>query len=131
MAGMETKFSRLNQVGKQNKGISVKQMALSKQVIDRLAKRWAEAIRLRVDCKLGLEPPRRRGGACSICKPPQEFELDQEVAQLISSGAFKGIGECPYRVITSHLIAGLTAGPEVFRARSKGQYRDYTVMGMT
>jgi hypothetical protein len=128
MAGVEAQFSRLNQARKENKGVSVKQVALSKQVIDRLAKRWAQTIRLRVDCKLGREPPRRRGGGCSKCRPPQEFELDQEVAQLISSGVFKGTGKCPYRVITSHLIAGLIAGPEVFRARSMGQYHVDPVM---
>ena len=110
----------------------MKQTARPQQVVDRLAERWAEANRESkrqpVACKLGHEPPRRRGGGCSKCRPPQEFELDQEVAQLISSGAFKGTGECPYRVITSHLIAGLIAGPEVFRARSMGQYHVDPVM---
>ena len=120
MAVMKTEFSRRNQVRKQNKGVPA---ANPQQVIDRLAERWAEANRQPADCKLGLEPPRRRGSGCSACTALQEFELDQEVAQLINAGAFKSTGQCPYQVITSYLIAGLGFGPEAFRARSTGQYR--------
>ena len=105
----------------------MKQTTRPQQVVDRLAERWAESNRQSkrqpVDCKLGLEPPRRRGGGCSVCTAPQEFELDQEVARLINAGAFKSTGQCPYQVITSYLIAGLSFGPEAFRARSTGQYR--------
>ena len=101
----------------------MKQTARPQQVVDRLAERWAEANRLRADCKLGLEPPRRRGGGCSACTTPQEFELDQGVAHLINAGVFKITGQCPSQVITSYLIAGLSFGPEAFRARSTGQYR--------
>src|SRR6516165_1806892 len=105
----------------------MKQTVRPQQGVDRLAERWAEANRESkrqpVACKLGLEPPRRRGGGCSVCSAPQEFELDQEVAQLINAGAFKSTGQCPYQVITSYLIAGLSFGPEAFRARSTGQYR--------
>jgi hypothetical protein len=108
---------------KAKSGVPMKQTARPQQVIDRLAERWAEANRLRADCKLGLEPPRRRGGGCSACTTPQEFELDQGVAQLINAGVFKSTGQCPYQVITSYLIAGLSFGPEAFRARSTGQYR--------
>jgi hypothetical protein len=101
----------------------VKQTASAQQVIDRLTERWAKASRPPVNCTLGHKPLRRRGGGCSVCTAPQEFQLDQEVAQLINTGAFKGTGVCPYQVITSHLIAGVAFGPEAFRARSAGQYR--------
>jgi hypothetical protein len=101
----------------------MKQKTSAQQVIDRLTERWAKPSRPPVNCTLGREPPRRRGGACSACTAPQEFQLDQEVAQLINTGAFKGTGVCPYQVITSHLVAGLVFGPEAFRARSAGQYR--------
>jgi len=101
----------------------MKQTTSAQQVIDRLTERWAKPSRPPVNCTLGRKPLRRRGGACSACTAPQEFELDQEVAQLINTGAFKGTGVCPYQVITSHLIAGIAFGPETFRARSAGQYR--------
>ena len=102
----------------------MKQTTSAQQVIDRLTERWAaKHSRPPVNCTLGREPRRRRGGACSACTAPQEFELDQEVAQLIKTGAFKGTGVCPYQVITSHLVAALAFGPEAFRARSAGQYR--------
>jgi len=102
----------------------VKQTTSAQQVIDRLTERWAaKHSRPPVNCTLGREPRRRRGGSCSACTTPQEFELDQEVAQLIKTGAFKGTGVCPYQVITSHLVAALAFGPETFRARGVGQYR--------
>jgi hypothetical protein len=101
----------------------VKQTTSAQQVIDRLTERWAKPSRPPVNCTLGREPLRRRGGACSACTAPHEFELDQEVAQLINTGAFKGTGVCPYQVITNHLVAGLIFGPETFRAQSAGQYR--------
>jgi hypothetical protein len=98
-------------------------MASPQQQIDRLAERWAKTNRLPVICTLGRKPLPRRGGACSACTAPREFELDQAVAQLIDAGMFKGTGSCPYRVITSHLVAGLILSPEAFRAQSAGQYR--------
>ena len=101
----------------------MKQRTSAQQVIDRLTERWAKPSRPPVNCTLGREPLRRRGGACSACTAPHEFELDQEVAQLINTGAFKGTGVCPYQVITNHLVAGLIFGPETFRARGVGQYR--------
>jgi hypothetical protein len=52
-----------------------------------------------------------------------EFELDQAVAQLIKSGAFKGTGVCPYQAITSHLVAGLIFRPELMRAKSAARDR--------
>jgi hypothetical protein len=93
------------------------------QVIDRLAERWAKATRSPPNCTLGREARRRRGGACSACTPPQEFELDGAVAHLIDTAVFQraGIGMCPYYVVASHLVAGLTLGPEAFRARSAGK----------
>ena len=96
----------------------MKQAAHPQQVIDRLLERWIEA---KVRCKLGHELRGRRGGRCSVCKYPQEYEMDREIAQLIDSVPFKRPGTCPYRVIASHLVAGLTLGPEVSRARSAGQ----------
>ena len=101
----------------------MKQTTSAQQVIDRLTERWAKPSRPPVNCTLGHKPVRRRGGGCSVCTARQEFELDQEVAQLIKTGAFKGTGVCPYKVITSHLIAGIAFGPETFRAQSAGQYR--------
>jgi hypothetical protein len=62
-------------------------------------------------------------GACSACASPQEFELDRAIAQLIDSAVFARAGKCPYQIVASHLIAGLTLGPEVSRARSAGQLR--------
>ena len=101
----------------------MKQAGSPQQVIDLLAKRWEEAARRPVKCTLGRKPLPRRGGACSVCRAQREFELDHAIAQLINARAFKGTGACPYRVITSHLVAGVTAGPEVLRAQSVGQYR--------
>lgn len=92
-------------------------------MIDRLAERWAKGSQRPVKCTLGRKPLPRRGGACPDCKTAREFELDQAIAQLINTRAFRGTGVCPYHVITSHLVAGLTFGPEAFRARSVGQYR--------
>ena len=101
----------------------MKQTPSSQQVIDRLADRCLKAGQAPASCKLGSESRRQRGGACSVCRPPQEFEIDQEIAQLIEGAAFTRPGLCPYRVVTSHLVAGLTLGPEVSRARSAGQSR--------
>jgi hypothetical protein len=101
----------------------VKQRANAQQVIDRLAERSVEASGAPVKCTLGRSSLGRRGGGCSACKPPREFELDRAVGQLINTGAFKGTGVCPYHVITSHLVAGLVFGPEAFRSKSAGQYR--------
>ena len=101
----------------------MKQMASAQQVIDRLAKRSAEASGAPVKCMLGRKSLSRRGGGCSACKPPREFELDRAVGQLINAGAFKGTSVCPYPIITSHLVAGLVFGPEAFRSKSAGQYR--------
>lgn len=95
----------------------------AQQVIGRLAERSAKASRVPVKCTLGRKPLPRRGGRCSACTVPREFELDRAVAQLINTGAFKGTGACPYQIITSHLVAGLIFGPEAFRAKSAGQYR--------
>ncbi len=102
---------------------SVKQTASAQQVIDRLAERWAKASRLPANCTLGANSRRRRGGACSGCPHPQEFEIDRAIAQFIDSAAFKRAGVCPYQVVASHLVAGLTLGPDVSRARSAGRAR--------
>jgi hypothetical protein len=101
----------------------VKQRGSTQQVIDRLLERSTEASGASVKCTLGRRTLGRRGGGCSACKPPREFELDRAVGQLINKGAFKGTSVCPYQVITSHLVAGLIFGPEAFRAKSAGQYR--------
>jgi hypothetical protein len=95
----------------------------TQQVIDRLAERSAKASRVPVKCTLGRKPLPRRGGGCTACTVPREFELDRAVAQLINTGAFKGTSLCPHQVITNHLVAGLIFGPEAFRAKSAGQYR--------
>jgi hypothetical protein len=93
------------------------------QVIDRLAERWVKANSSLAPCRLGSEPRRRRGGGCSACTAPQEFEIDREIAELIDRAVFTRPGVCPYRVVTSHLVGGLTLGPEVSRARSAGRSR--------
>jgi hypothetical protein len=98
----------------------VKQTASPQQVIDRLAERVSQPP---THCRLGREPRRQRGGACSACTAPREFEIDEDIAQLIDRAAFRRPGVCPYRVVASHLAAGLTLGPEVSRARSAGQFR--------
>jgi hypothetical protein len=100
---------------------SVKQTASAQQVIDRLAERWEKAQRLPANCTLGAKSRRRRGGACSVCTHVQEFEIDRAIAQFIDSAAFKRVGVCPYQVVASHLVAGLTLGPDVSRARSAGR----------
>jgi hypothetical protein len=100
---------------------SVKQTARPQQVINRLMERWVQASQVPAHCKLGSEPRRRRGGVCSACAHPQEFEIDRAIAQLINTAAFKRAGVCPYQVVASHLVAGLTLGPDVFRARSAGR----------
>ncbi len=108
----------------------MQQTARPQRVIERLAQRSAKASQLSVNCKLGIEPRRRRGGSCSACTPPQEFELDEAVAQLINISAFKRAGVCPYRVVTSHLVAGLVFGPETVRARSVNRYVVDPVMAL-
>ena len=95
----------------------------AQQVINRLAERSIGTSRQPVKCRLGSEPLRRRGKACSACPVRPEFELDQAVAELINAGVFKGTGTCPYQVITSHVVAGLIFSPEAIRAKSAGQYR--------
>jgi len=102
----------------------VKRTARTQQVINHLAARvWVKASQLPTHCKLGRESRSRRGGACSACTPPQEFQIDQEIAQLINAGTFRRPSICPYRVVVSHLLAGLTLGPEAFRARSARRLR--------
>ena len=41
----------------------------------------------------------------------------------MKSSSFKRVGVCPYRVVASYLIAGLTVSPEAFRARRAGRVR--------
>jgi len=105
------------------------QRASPQQVIDRLAERtleagqrWGKAGQSPAQCRLGNEPRRRRG-TCSACTVAQEFEIDWEITQLIDRAVIRRAGLCPYRVVASHLVAGLTLGPEVFRARSTGRLR--------
>jgi hypothetical protein len=100
----------------------VKQRTRPQQRINRLAE-WLLERRNAPDCTLGREPPRRRGGACSACKPREYIEINRETARLINLRAFKRPGICPYRVVVSHLLAGLTAGPEAFRARTRYRIR--------
>ena len=101
----------------------MKQVVSPQQVIDRLMERWGQARQSAASCRLGYEPRRRRGGACAACTHPQEFEIDRAITQLINSEAFRRAGICPYQVVASHLLAGLTVGPEVSRLRSAGQPR--------
>jgi hypothetical protein len=101
----------------------VKQVVSPQQVIDRLMKRWGQARQSAASCRLGYGSRRRRGGACAACAHPHEFEIDQAITQLINSAVFQRAGICPYQVVASHLIAGLTLGPEVSRLRSGGQHR--------
>jgi hypothetical protein len=100
----------------------VKQRTRPQQGIDRLAE-WLLEPSKAPDCKLGGESLGRRGDACSACKPREDVEINREIARLIKLRAFKYPGVCPYRVVVSHLIAGLTVGPEASRARSVGQLR--------
>jgi hypothetical protein len=95
----------------------------AQQAINRLAERSIIASRQPIKCKLGSESLPRRGNACSACTVRREFELDQAVAELITAGAFKGAGACPYQVITSYVVAGLIFSPEAIRAKSVGRYR--------
>jgi hypothetical protein len=101
----------------------MKPTVATQQVIDRLAERWTKASRSRVICKLGTQSRRRRGGPCSACPYSQEFEIDEAIAWFIDSAAFKRAGVCPYQVVASHLVAGLTLGPDVSRARRAGRPR--------
>jgi hypothetical protein len=101
-----------------SRGRRVKQTASPQQVIERLAERCLKASQSSPHCRLGSEPRPRRGGGCSACTARQEFEIDRVIAQLIDSGSFARAGVCPYQVIASHLVAGLTLGPEVSRTRS-------------
>lgn len=97
----------------------------AQQVIDGLGQRCLLLGKQREStpkCRLGCEPPRRRGGKCSACRVEQEFELDAEIARLIDTATFKRTGVCPYRVVASHLVAGLSMGPEFFRARRADRF---------
>jgi hypothetical protein len=98
----------------------------TKQAINRLGQRCLllrEQRKTTPKCTLGCEPSRRRGGKCSVCRVQQEFELDAEIARLIDEATFKRTGVCPYRVVASHLVAGLSMGPEFFRACRAGKVR--------
>src|ERR1700730_8172313 len=74
-------------------------------------------------CRLGCEPARRRGGACSACTVRRKLEIDMEVERLIDAGAFKRRGLCPYRVVDRYLFVALTTGPDLFRARRPDKVR--------
>jgi hypothetical protein len=95
----------------------------AQEVINRLAERSVMASRQPVRYRLGSESLPRRSSSCSACTVRPEFELDQAVARLIKSGAFKGTGVCPYQAITSHLVVGLIFRPEIFRAKSAARDR--------
>jgi hypothetical protein len=101
----------------------VKQTASPQQIINRLAEWLFKDGEASAKCKLRKEPRRRRGGGCSACTAPQELEINQAVGKLIGDAVFKRVGVCPYRVVASHLVSGLTLGPEASRARSVGQFR--------
>jgi hypothetical protein len=91
-------------------------------VIKTLVERWRDGASA-PSCKLGRESLSRRGGACSACTWPVNNELDQAVAHLINTAIYQRAGGCPYRIIASHLLAGLSLGPEAFRARGVGRRR--------
>lgn len=93
--------------------------SLPQTKLDRLAGRWH--LTRPVACKLGQEPLSRRGGTCSTCPIRPEFEVDEEIGKLVENRTFRGNGACPYRLMASHLVAGLVLSPEAFRARSKAQ----------
>jgi hypothetical protein len=93
------------------------------QVIDGLAEWLFKASEPSAECNLGREPPSRRGDACSACKPRPDFEINSEIARLNKLAAFKRPGMCPYRVVVSHLLAGITLGPEAARSRGVGRLR--------
>lgn len=97
------------------------------RILDRLAERWHTGAQQPVNCTLGRKPLPRRGGACSACTVRREFELDEMVARLINERTFSGIscpGTCPYQIVGSQLIAGLTVSGAAFRARSRGPLVD-------
>jgi hypothetical protein len=108
----------------------VKQNSRPQQVIDGLAEWLFKASKSQAECKLGREPRRWRGSACSGCTAPQELEINQEITRLIDLEVVRRPGVCPYRVVASHLVAGLTFGPEVSRARRAGQFRVDPVAGI-
>ncbi len=91
-------------------------------VVNRLTERLLKD-KSPAQCMLGRGPLRRRGRSCSECTAPREFDLDRAIGQLIDVGMFKRAPACPYRVITSHLAAGLILGPEAFRAKTSGRDR--------
>jgi len=92
-------------------------------ILNRLAERALPKVESPAPCRHGREPVLRRGGPCSVCTVRQEFEFDLEISQLINDGLFKRAKACPFRVISSHLVAGLSFGPEALRARSSGRER--------
>ena len=100
----------------------MKQKANPQYVINTLMEQWRDP-KSAPSCKLGRESLSRRGGACSACKWPIKYELDRAVAHLIDAAIYKRADGCPYRIIASHLLAGLILGPEAFRARGVGRKR--------
>jgi hypothetical protein len=110
----------------------VKQKANPQLAINSLMKQWRDSVehwrnaveqsrdsKSAPSCKLGRELLSRRGGACSACKWSVKHELDREVEQLVKAAIFKR--GCPYQIVAGHLLAGLTLGPEAFRARGVGR----------
>jgi hypothetical protein len=92
--------------------------ARTQLAIDRLGERWHQGHgEPFLECKLGREPPTRRGGACSACAIKAEFEVDKEVRRLIDKKVFDQPSACPYRVVSNWLLFGTTLGPEAARAR--------------
>src|SRR5437660_5060839 len=77
----------------------VKQNSRPQQVIDGLAEWLFKASKSQAQCKLGREPRRWRGSACSGCTAPQELEINKEITRLIDLEVFRRPGVCPYRVV--------------------------------
>jgi hypothetical protein len=91
----------------------------TQRVLNRLAERWREGHDKHLrQCRLGREPPSRRGGACSACKVKLEFELDKEVKRLIDKKTFHRPSACPYHVFSNNLLFYMTLGPEARRAQA-------------
>jgi hypothetical protein len=102
-------------------------LGISKERNDRYGVVWNRLWKraLPVDgCKLGSEPRGGRDSRCTACpfRKLPEFDIDREIADLISDGTFRSSGTCPYEAFATALIAALSMGTAVTRSNWEAQH---------
>lgn len=72
-------------------------------------------------CRLGREGRKGRVAKCSICKLPNNLEIDSVIANLIAKGTIKSTADCPYNVFATALLRLTTDGPDADQANEEAQ----------